>query len=332
MWSNNDGILYGDSETYTSSVQVVASGEYYREIYREDPQITATAEPQYSVAFGHYYGSGSAPISEYASEGMTPTKAIYSQYRNLLLTPGDNQFTVNEVNETSSIFINVNRQRFKERIDPGNWEIVLKSAATVFAAGGGKISLIDESIINANPIKADSGAIYKIRSGSIADGIHTATTRSFGWFYPDMGVMMLSTRELGWNIDEINYCWCPTLGSPYNVSSLGYNPNENVRWIAGAFTSSAESHFTARNAEQVYATHYFIRLKNAEYNFSNNPSFTSGSQGEFSHATMYKDPKVYITTVGLYNDNNELLAVAKLSKPLLKSFTREALVRVKLEF
>ena len=143
---------------------------------------------------------------------------------------------------------------------------------------------------------------------------------------------MLSTRELGWNIDEINYCWCPTLGSPYNVSSLGYNPNENVRWIAGAFTSSAESHFTARNAEQVYATHYFIRLKNAEYNFSNNPSFTSGSQGEFSHATMYKDPKVYITTVGLYNDNNELLAVAKLSKPLLKSFTREALVRVKLEF
>ncbi len=47
---------------------------------------------------------------------------------------------------------------------------------------------------------------------------------------------------------------------------------------------------------------------------------------------MYKDPKVYVTTVGLYNDQNELLATAKLSKPLLKSFTREALIRVKLEF
>ena len=81
-----------------------------------------------------------------------------------------------------------------------------------------------------------------------------------------------------------------------------------------------------------YSTHYFIRLKNQDYNFSNNPSFTTGSQGEFAHPSMYKDPKVYITTVGMYNDRNELLAIAKLSKPLLKSFTREALIRVKLEF
>jgi hypothetical protein len=47
---------------------------------------------------------------------------------------------------------------------------------------------------------------------------------------------------------------------------------------------------------------------------------------------MVGNPKTYITTVGLYDDNNELLAVAKLSKPLLKSFSREALVRVRLEY
>ena len=40
----------------------------------------------------------------------------------------------------------------------------------------------------------------------------------------------------------------------------------------------------------------------------------------------------YITTVGMYNDQNELLAVAKMSRPLLKDFTKEALVRVKLDF
>jgi uncharacterized protein YebE (UPF0316 family) len=44
------------------------------------------------------------------------------------------------------------------------------------------------------------------------------------------------------------------------------------------------------------------------------------------------NPKAYITTVGMYNNNNELLAVAKLSKPLLKSFNREALIRIKLEY
>ena len=44
------------------------------------------------------------------------------------------------------------------------------------------------------------------------------------------------------------------------------------------------------------------------------------------------DPKTYITTVGLYNETNELLAVAKLSKPILKSKSREALIKVKLDF
>ncbi len=64
----------------------------------------------------------------------------------------------------------------------------------------------------------------------------------------------------------------------------------------------------------------------------NNPSFTSGSNGQLSQTTFIGDPKTYITTIGLYNDNQELLAVAKLSKPLLKSFQREALIRVKLDF
>ena len=47
---------------------------------------------------------------------------------------------------------------------------------------------------------------------------------------------------------------------------------------------------------------------------------------------MANNPKVYITTVGLYNDANELLAVAKLSQPLSKDFTKEALIRIKLDY
>ena len=95
---------------------------------------------------------------------------------------------------------------------------------------------------------------------------------------------------------------------------------------------SGSSYFAARNKETVHATHYFVRVRNNEYNFSNNRTFTSGSYGTFSHASFFKNPKAYITTVGLYNNNNELLAVAKLSKPLLKTFNREALIRIKLEY
>ena len=50
------------------------------------------------------------------------------------------------------------------------------------------------------------------------------------------------------------------------------------------------------------------------------------------YSDFINNPQVYITTVGLYNDTNELLAVAKLSRPLLKDFTKEALIRVKLDF
>ena len=47
---------------------------------------------------------------------------------------------------------------------------------------------------------------------------------------------------------------------------------------------------------------------------------------------MINSPKTYITTVGLYNDKNELLAVAKMSQPIAKDPTKEALIRVKLDY
>ena len=54
--------------------------------------------------------------------------------------------------------------------------------------------------------------------------------------------------------------------------------------------------------------------------------------GRLRHEHFIHDPKVYVTTIGLYNENNDLVAVAKLSNPILKSFDSEALVKVKLDF
>ena len=77
---------------------------------------------------------------------------------------------------------------------------------------------------------------------------------------------------------------------------------------------------------------FFVRAKNSQFNYSENPSFISGSTGEVLYNNFINAPQTFITTIGLYNDENELLAVAKLSKPLIKDFTKEALVRVKLDF
>ena len=85
-------------------------------------------------------------------------------------------------------------------------------------------------------------------------------------------------------------------------------------------------------AHNITSDYIFIRPRSSEFNYSENPSFISGSTGEVIYSDFINNPQVYITTVGLYNDNNELLAVAKLSRPLVKDFTKESLVRVKLDF
>jgi len=103
--------------------------------------------------------------------------------------------------------------------------------------------------------------------------------------------------------------------------------------ISGAaVVDSTQYGFAARNSETITSTFYFVRARNSEYNFSNNPTYTTGSVGQLAQGTFVGNPKTYITTVGLYNDRQELLAVAKLSKPLLKSFESEYVVKVKLDF
>ena len=83
-----------------------------------------------------------------------------------------------------------------------------------------------------------------------------------------------------------------------------------------------------------------MRVKNQEYNYSNNPTFVISSNdtannsqdiGKLRFSDFYTNPKVYITSVGLYNESNDLVAVAKLSQPLLKDFTNECLIKIKID-
>ena len=84
--------------------------------------------------------------------------------------------------------------------------------------------------------------------------------------------------------------------------------------------------------ETISADYIFIRARNSEYNYTENPSFTNSTTGTVNLPVFINNPQTYITTIGLYNDAGDLLAVAKMSRPLPKDFTKEALVRVKLDF
>lgn len=96
--------------------------------------------------------------------------------------------------------------------------------------------------------------------------------------------------------------------------------------------NSASYNFQGRSSETLTSTHYFVRAKAPEYNFSNNPSFVTVSTGNLSQPDFVGNPRTYITMVGLYNEKQELLAVAKVSQPLLKSFNKELVIKCKLDY
>ena len=324
IWSNDAGQL---AAFYTSSAQTASvSGKYYLDVYNL-PTSSASAEPQFSISYGDYSGSG-APTLDTDPSSTLSTKAIYYQLANVLLEPGVDQFQdVNGNNMLSFYALNINRARYKERLDPGNISLTLSGSK-------GIVTLIDDSGGTGETVTT-AGRVYNLVSGSLNIGtsvsasINTATASNgagFGLFYPDMGIILLNPSALSASVAGNLQAAAGSTTGQYHQLGANSGSIKLFNSIVGG------ANFEARRTENVSTSHYFVRANNREFNFSNNPSFVTGSAGMFSQATFENDPHVYITTVGLYDAGNELLAVAKLSTPVEKSFDKELAIRVKLDF
>ena len=316
IWSGGSGTL---SAYYTQSAQSSSNGAYYYDIYKTSPATDSEAEIQFSITYGHVHGSGSLGTVG-AATGNRATAAIHAQLVNLLLGPNVDRFTYAGDNTSDHFYaISLKRARMREKVDPGNWELHLDSG------NANQVKLIDDSKATANPTSGIGGRVFNVVSGSIASG--TAVTKTaaasqagggIGLFYPDTGLIVLNGNQVDSLVADIT--------SDSGSNTLG----GNVPRFFDSIVQGAK--FQARREERLSSTHYFCRAGNKEFNFSNNPTFFTASDGTFTQATFFKDPKTYITTVGLFNGSNELLAVAKLSQPVLKSYSREALIKVKLDF
>jgi len=305
LWSGGSGEL---DVFHTSSYQSSTQKSYYYEIYNGLPTVS-TNEPQFSVAYGHYAGSGSAGTNE-----DSPSSAIYSQMQQVLLPSNQKFFRWEDTNQDDVYVIAINRARLKDRLDPGNWELVLSGS------GGETLRLIDDSG-DTNQSGNARQTKYNVVSGSLVGGVVNSTS-IFGEVYPQQGIIVLGAAALDSSA---------SLGTVRSQTDQ-QNHNRLFTAISGAAVEDSDDGFQARNEEEVKSTFYFVRAKNAEYNFSNNPTYVSGSEGRLAQNTFIGDPKTYITSVGLYNNDNELLAIAKLSQPILKSFSNEILIKVKLDF
>ena len=107
----------------------------------------------------------------------------------------------------------------------------------------------------------------------------------------------------------------------------------SISGAAAPFGTRNDSHYmTARNVKYKTTNHYFVRSYAGYSNYSNNPTFVSGSRNEIFDKCFIKEPQTYITSVGLYNSSYELMAVAKLSKPIKKTFDTDLLIKIRLNW
>jgi hypothetical protein len=371
LFSNNERNLV----TFFTGSTSQNYSRYYTHVYDENPRTSLTSSIQFSIAYGHSGGSGS--LDEGNKINITPTRAIYSQYRNLVLGRPDIKFNLTG-KETDSIYvINYQSKRLKDRLDAGVLELnIAHLSGSQFLAGGRTraahtgsnvklagnnrvLRLIDDSKININPDYTDIGYSYNIVSGTLETGVYNESKpHYYGKLIPSLGVVLLDSNKL-----DLSASFATSNASEiegYNSIKLykSFSGSALVRDISGDYLG-----MKARRIVREYNDYYFIRLNNKEFNFTNNNSYfiynkkevirkpvelsmpldpnslegmelakrLTETNGEI-YENFVNNPQVYITTVGLYNAQRELVAVGKLTKPILKNFTEESIFTVKLKY
>jgi len=333
------GTLAGSGIT-TSSLSATQKSYYYNLQYN--------SKDHFSVTYGHILGSGSAEEST-SVEGTT--QAIYKQFFNFTepdsakLRDGDGWSMIDGTNGTNAVsqhdvyILSAERLQMKDRLNPGTWTINLSGSVSSSHGNAVNLSLTDDS----KTVAAESapfGPRYHIVEGS-AGAVTTAyTTKTYGFFYPDAGLMVFSANALSASMP----------GDPsFITSGSGFTPGPpftggtglppDLRVNAAADNASKirvalqkGTGVTLRSEEQQYVFDYFCRAKANEYNLSQNPTFWSGSTYQIRHSDMVTNPQTFISEVGLLDSAGQLMAIGRLSSPINKNFSSEAIVKVRLTY
>lgn len=354
--SGTNGLFDGDENMdcyFTSSTKPTTSNSYYYEVTDCE---TCGKIPYFAVSYGHISGSGSVFISDYMSTSSympTATDTIYSQYQLMCLEADRTSdgislskfsFVSESVNITSEdvYVINFNRNGIKDRLDPGNFQINLSELSGSFftnnehtgsnvKVGSTKIiHLIDDSddFDEIESCEGDPLTSYSIVSGTLDSGKYqAASVNTYGRVYPNLGVILLHPKRLN-ELLSFN-----TVTGSNIAGDNAFKLFTSISGAASPFGTRTDNHYmTARNVKYKTTNHYFVRSYAGYSNYSNNPTFVSGSRNEIFDKCFIKEPQTYITSVGLYNSSYELMAIAKLSKPIKKTFDTDLLIKIRLNW
>lgn len=258
----------------------------------------------------------------YGDNVSIESRIIYKQFTNFFVgRQGDEEahFQFSPVYNASSsqqygfIAICLNRERFKDQLVPGTWEIKL-------GPNGTSGSFVDSSATSSTPVVRYGirGRWDYIYSGTRKIGNQLGSISSstpFGLVFYDYGTIIFNSAK-----DLQNWT-----GSYSTIG--GVNPNG-----AEFFATKLLYSITGYGSTKLRSIIYTCVLNARDFNFSQNPTFYNPATGEILNPELRSNPRTYITTIGLYNDFGELLAIGKVDSPVEKSFVQNLIFNLRFDF
>lgn len=238
-------------------------------------------------------------------------------------------FNKSEYEESDFIYvININRDRFKDSLKPGTWQLSLLGLDPIGnpLTGSVPLTLIDDSRLSNYDISKKD--VYNVYSGSLENGFYTGSfSVPYGLFYPNQGIIVLNGRSL--------YSFASVFT---NRSILENDYSLNVDKLFTSISASMQYnpslyYFQGTSTERIESSYIFVRVKSDEFNYTNNPTYVNQSNGIIKPKYRNNDfGLTYITTIGLYDDVENLVAVAKLSRPIKKTIEKEMVIKIRIRY
>jgi hypothetical protein len=214
-------------------------------------------------------------------------------------------------------FMNFSRLLVKDELKKDSFRLVLGTGSFATPFDGTLKTIGDYGAQNEYRVNSPAGEYGILYTSSL--NIDPSGSSGVGLLFYQAGIAVL-TASL--------FAGATMTGSTGNVDNLFQTSSMQV---AADSLRRRINDIDFNNTTELNSTIYFCRLNHNEFNYSSNPTYLSSSKMIVKNNSL-DNPVSYITSVGLYSADNELLAVAKLSEPLKKDPTNEMILRVRLDY
>jgi len=331
------------SGTYTGDGNVKTFAHGMFEAIYDYPYLSSSANHIVDITAGY---SANSELSAASNAQNAKKINIYNQHAQVLYGY-DVTGSIQEFDQDGNIsaggpkmrecfFVNFSRLLTKDEIKKDSFRLALFATSSDISSSAARTHLAT---------LGDYGATtsYKVNSPAGEYGIlYTASTDSAnglspqGHVYYQAGIAVITASYFTGAFGAPGSPATDTSGDPaYNglISKQidGQLTGSTITQLADGFRYTWYN-LDFNNTTELNSTIYFCRANTQDYNYSANPTYLTASKIRVKNSIPKAEPVSYITTVGLYSADNELLAVAKLSEPLKKSPSNELTLRVRLDY